>query len=139
MRGASDAESQAFTTSDEATPGHAVWNELTAADPEAAIAFYADLFGWRQDGAMPMDGLGDYRFLHSSSTCLGAVMGRTPNGRDGWQFYFLVPQIDAAVERLIARGGTMIQGPDEIPGGGFSLVAKDPQGARFGLVGPRKA
>ena len=126
MRGASDAESQAFTTSDEATPGHAVWNELTAADPEAAIAFYADLFGWRQDGAMPMDGLGDYRFLHSSSTCLGAVMGRTPNGRDGWQFYFLVPQIDAAVERTIARGGTMIQGPDEIPGGGFSLVAKDP-------------
>jgi predicted enzyme related to lactoylglutathione lyase len=138
MRGASDEESHAFVQGDKASPGHAVWNELTTPDPEAAITFYGDRFGWRQDGAMSMGDLGDYRFLHSGSDCIGAAMGRPPGGRDGWQFYFLVAELDAATERLRVGGGKVIQGPDEIPGGSFSLVAEDPQGARFGLVGPRE-
>lgn len=139
MRGTSDAPSRAFAQGDEATPGHAVWNELTAADPEAAIDFYAGAFGWRQEGSMPMGGSSEYRFIHSGPTCLGAVMSRGPEGRDGWLFYFLVADLGAATERLRARGGGVVQGPDEIPGGGFSLVAVDPQGARFGLVGAGEA
>jgi predicted enzyme related to lactoylglutathione lyase len=30
-------------------------------------------------------------------------------------------------------------GPAEVPGGVFIIVASDPQGALFGLVGPRKS
>lgn len=136
MRGTSAEPSRAFVQGDRATPGHAVWNELTAPDPDAAIDFYAGTFGWRREGSMPMGELGEYRFVHVGPTCLGAVTGQTPDGRDGWQFYFLVPELDAATERLKAGGGKVIQGPEEIPGGGFSLIAEDPQGARFGLVGP---
>lgn len=131
-------DSTAFQNSTDARPGHMVWNELTAPDDDAAITFYAQQFGWRQVGAMPMGELGDYRFIHDGPTCIGAVMGPVPGTVPGWQFYTLVPDIDAALARIVAAGGQPLQGPDEIPGGSFSLVAQDPWGVRFGLVGDRR-
>ena len=44
----------------------------------------------------------------------------------------------ARIVRSGAGGGTIRHGPSEIPGGESSLAALDPQGAVFGLVGPRK-
>jgi len=130
-------ESRAFLTQDRASPGHAVWNDLAAPDPDTAIAFYTGRFGWRQEGAMPMGELGDYRFLQHDGDTIGAVMpvvlGMTP----GWRTFFTVPDVDRAVERIGAGGGPVVQGPDQIPGGDWSVVAADPQGAQFGLVGRR--
>ncbi|MBB3691505.1 VOC family protein [Sphingomonas sp. BK580] len=139
MRASGDDESRAFRGADTATPGHAVWNELTAPDQDAALAFYAALFGWRHEGAMPMGPLGDYKFVHSGTTCLGATMNSFAGKAAGWQFYFMVDDVDAAVERLTGAGGRVVQGPDEIPGGSFSVVAVDPEGAAFGFVGERGA
>lgn len=136
MRGASDESSGAFTPGPTEVMGHVVWNELAAGDPDRAIAFYGDAFGWRQEGGMPMGELGEYRFLHHGGAVIGAVMPRVM-GADGWCFYFHVPDIDAAADRVRTGGGTVEQEPTEIPGGGFSMVARDPQGARFGLVGRR--
>ena len=137
MRGASDETSTAFAPAP-GKLGHVVWNELAAVDQDRAQAFYTSHFGWRQDGGMPMGPLGDYRFLHHGETVLGAVMPRMPGGDAGWLFYFHVPDIDAAAERVRASGGTIVQEPVEIPGGGYSLTARDPAGAGFGLVGDRK-
>jgi predicted enzyme related to lactoylglutathione lyase len=55
-----------------------------------------------------------------------------------WLFYFGVEDIDAAAERIGAGGGTIVQQPMQIPGGEYALVAADPQGPAFGLVGPRR-
>jgi hypothetical protein len=55
-----------------------------------------------------------------------------------WTFYIGVGDIDRAGDATRAGGGTILQGPSEIPGGEYSLTAVDPQGAIFGLVGPRK-
>ena len=41
-------------------------------------------------------------------------------------------------EPFPANGGAIHYGPAEVPGGSFIIVASDPQGALFGLVGPRK-
>ncbi|MDP1027412.1 VOC family protein [Sphingomonas sp. KR1UV-12] len=140
MHGEGTIDSRAFEQhGNSARPGHAVWTELSTPDQDAGIAFYADLFGWRQDGAMPMGPLGEYKFLYNGDAMVGAAMRTTPGAPNGWQSYFLVPDIDAAVGRVAAGGGTLIQGPDEIPGGAFSAVLADPQGARFGLVGTRGA
>ncbi|WP_294321387.1 VOC family protein [uncultured Sphingomonas sp.] len=137
MRSEGTETSTVFQAADRATPGHFVWNQLTAADPDAAIAFYVDRFGWRQEGSMPMGTWGDYKFLLSGDTAIGAAMGMVPGGQAGWQFYTHVADIDAAAARIVAGGGTVLQGPDQIPGGSFSVVAVDPMGARFGLVGAR--
>ena len=142
MRGHSPEPSLAFarcdgSEADAMAVGHAVWCELSAPDPDAAIDFYRQAFNWRQEGAMPMGELGDYRFLQSAAGGFGAAM-RTPSaGADGWLFYFHVPDIDRAERAVRNGGGSVLQEPTEIPGGAFSLVARDPQGAHFGLVGPR--
>lgn len=54
-----------------------------------------------------------------------------------WLFYFIVGDIDAAVARVTAGGGTVLNGPMEVPGGGWIIQALDPQGAMFALVGMR--
>lgn len=51
----------------------------------------------------------------------------------GWQIYFLVPDIGAAVDRIKANRGTILNGPMEVPGGDWVANAMDPQGAPFGL------
>jgi predicted enzyme related to lactoylglutathione lyase len=51
-----------------------------------------------------------------------------------WAFYFNVDGIAAAVERLKAGGGTVVNGPMQVPGGQWIVQAIDPQGAHFSLV-----
>lgn len=115
--------------------GHVGWNELHTPDPEGALAFYAGLFGWVKQGAMPMGELGDYSFLAHHGAVIGAAMPTREAPR--WHFYFRVNAVDAAVARIAAGGGTVTHAPHEVPGGDFVAVASDPQGLRFGVVGPR--
>jgi hypothetical protein len=136
MRGASDEVSTAFVQGP-TSYGHIVWNELAAVDDTRATAFYTAGFGWRQDGSMPMGPLGEYRFLYQGEAMIGAIMPRMDENASGWMFYFHVPDIDAGAQRVRAASGVIEQEPIEIPGGGFSLAARDPAGARFGLVGER--
>jgi uncharacterized protein len=120
--------------------GHCAWNELSTSDPEAAKAFYGKQFGWQVDGGMDMGEMGMYEFWGPTDGrgMLGAVMPKMPEMPvSAWTFYFRVPDIDTAAGAIKANGGSMIMEPMEIPGGEFSLNAFDPQGAAFGLVGPR--
>ncbi|MFU7527904.1 VOC family protein [Qipengyuania sp. ASV99] len=137
----SDAESRSFAAN-EPMVGHCAWNELASSEPEAAKAFYGAQFGWVPDGAMDMGELGQYEFWNVGDDrghMIGAVMPMMPGmPMSAWTFYFRVPEIDAAVEYTKAHDGTALQEPTEIPGGEFSFTGLDPQGAIFGLVGPRK-
>ncbi len=147
MRGASDGESKAFSY-DKPRPGHCAWNELSTSDPEAAKHFYGQRFGWVKDGEMDMGPMGKYEFLRHAGRApegepmgagmLGAVMPRMPQMPvSAWTYYFRVPKIDEAVAHITANGGSILHGPNEIPGGDFALNALDPQGVAFALVGSR--
>jgi len=119
---------------------HVRWNELSTTDPAGAIAFYGRHFGWRQEGEMDMGELGKYRFLYHGDVMIGAVMPKMPEMPVSmWSFYIGVDDIDRAHEAVKAGGGQVLMGPMEIPGGEFSINGIDPQGAPFGLVGPRKS
>ena len=146
--GVENPESFAFSY-DRPRMGHCAWNELSTSDPDGAKRFYGKHFGWVKDGEMDMGPLGKYEFLRHAGRApdgapmghgvLGAVMPKMPAMPvSAWTFYFRVSDIDAAAGSITAGGGTVIQEPVEIPGGDFSLVGADPQGASFGLVGPRK-
>lgn len=115
--------------------GHAAWNELHTPDQAGAWTFYGDLFGWVQDGDMDMGPMGRYQFIRHGGL-IGAVMA---DDAPGWTTYFRVPDIDVAMAAVKAAGGQVIQGPDEVPGGEFSMYCLDPQGGAFGLIGFRKA
>jgi predicted enzyme related to lactoylglutathione lyase len=43
-----------------------------------------------------------------------------------------------AAERIKAKGGQIINGPHEVPGGQWIVQALDPQGAMFALVAPKR-
>ncbi len=141
MRGASDETSYSFAAT-EPKVGHCAWNELSTTDPQAAKAFYGKQFSWKVDGGLDMGEMGMYEFWGPDDDrgfMLGAVMPKMPEMPvSAWSFYFRVPDIDAAVAAIKANGGSILFEPMEIPGGDFSLSALDPQGAAFGLVGPRK-
>jgi predicted enzyme related to lactoylglutathione lyase len=130
-----DAKSTAFSRT---SVGHCAWNELATADPAQAFAFYTAQFGWSDGGSMPMGAAGDYQFINDDSGMIGAVLSSAAGNRPSmWTFYFRVPDIDTAKKNLEAGGGTIMHGPQDVPGGDFILIAVDPQGAVFALIGNR--
>lgn len=129
--------SRPFSQSPDAR-GHCVWTELSTPDPDGAFAFYGALFGWTKAGAMPMGEMGEYAFLGAGDARPGAVMSATlTRAPIQWNSYMLVADIDAALALAETRGGKVIQGPDQIPGGDYSANIVDPHGTQIGLVGPR--
>src|SRR5260370_1273015 len=69
---------------------------------------------------------------------IGGRMTKRPKVRARFgTYYFQVEGITAAVGRITAAGGTIINGPMEVPGGSWIVQALDPQGAMFALVGPK--
>ena len=142
MRPANPGESRAFgpvPLGTERTLGHGVWVELATPDPEAALAFYGALFGWEKLGAMPMGGMGEYAFIGRGDLRPGAVMSSATTGAPArWNWYIHVADIDAALATVRETGGTVLQGPDPIPGGSHAANIADPAGNRLGVVGPRQ-
>lgn len=136
MRGAVDEPSTAFRVAD---ARHVRWSELAVPDAQAALAFYRARFGWEAAGSMPMGELGDYHFLSANGQRIGAVMPSAAAQTPRWMYYIGVDDIDRAAQKVTAGGGQVLEGPHPIPGGEFSLHARDPEGALFGLVGPRLA
>lgn len=136
MRGAMEGTSRSFSQSE---LGHCHWNELATSDQAAALTFYKSQFGWEKGDAMPMGEMGDYQFINHHGATIGAVMTRMEGGPSpAWTFYFGVADIDVAARAVSGHSGTIHYGPAEVPGGVYIVVASDPQGAVFGLVGPRE-
>ncbi len=52
-----------------------------------------------------------------------------------WQVYFLVPDLDAAIETTKSAGGNLLFGPQEVPVAKLAVLT-DPQGAAFALMEP---
>ena len=131
-----DAQSDVFSVD---RPQHVRWNELQSSDADASVAFYTRHFGWTQQGEMDMGPMGKYRFIQHDGVGIGAIMPKldvVPHSV--WSFYIGVDDIDRAAAAVTAGGGTLNGALMQIPGGEFSVHCSDPQGAAFGLVGPRK-
>jgi predicted enzyme related to lactoylglutathione lyase len=114
------------------------WNELASPDLARAKAFYARHFNFEFHESMPMGEMGDYCFIDHAGVRLGAMMQKPEQSPiAGWLYYFGVDSVMAAKRRIETGGGKVTMGPHEVPGGDWIVVASDPQGAPFGVVGPR--
>jgi hypothetical protein len=119
-------------------PGRVGWHELYALDGATAFDFYGKLFGWVKMDAMDMGPMGTYQIFGTADTMLGGMMTKPPNVPVAcWQYYFNVGNIDEAAARVTAAGGQVLHGPTDVPGGGWILLGRDPQGAMFALLGSR--
>ena len=111
------------------------WHELMADEPDAAFAFYADLFGWTKAHAIDMGPMGVYQIFAHGERPVGGIMKKPadmPAAR--WRYYTRVDEIEAAIGKLDKAGGTVVSGPHEVPGDDWVVHATDAQGARFALV-----
>ena len=116
--------------------GEASWLELMTTDPPAAMTFYKELFGWQPSQAMDMGEAGTYQMFNRGERMIGGMMNKPKEMADApptWFIYFRVPDINAAADRVTANGGTILNGPLEVPGGDWIVNARDPQGAAFSL------
>jgi len=116
--------------------GEASWHELMTTDAEAAMKFYSEVFGWQPSEAMDMGEMGKYQMFNRPIGMIGGMMNKPPQLASvppNWAIYFLVDDLDAAVQRIIENGGKILNGPMEVPGGDRIVNAMDPQGAAFSL------
>ncbi len=120
------------------TPGLVGWRELHAVDGEAAVRFYAGQFGWKEAGQFDMGPMGVYR-LFDDGAQQGGMMTKMPQGPGPcWLYYFNVEAADAAAARVAVKGGKVLNGPHEVPGGTWAMQCVDREGAMFGLVAPKR-
>jgi uncharacterized protein len=124
------------------TPGTIGWHELYTSDLEGGFEFYSKLFGWTKVSDMDMGPMGAYRIFDQGDHKQmgdGGMMNKAPHiSVSCWNFYFNVDSIDSAIERVIAGGGKVLNGPMEVPGGAWIINGQDPQGAMFCLVSSKK-
>jgi uncharacterized protein len=119
-------------------PGRVGWHELLAADWEKAFAFYGELFGWKKVET-DIGALGTYQLFSAEGQTIGGMLTKPPTEPvPFWLYYFNVRDIDAAVKRVKAGRGQILDGPIEVPGGRWIVRCTDPQGAIFALVGKRR-
>lgn len=118
----------------EAEPGDVSWHELATTDPDAAFDFYAELFGWEKTEAMDMGEAGTYQMFGRSGRPVGGVFRKPAEmpGPPAWLYYVKVADLDAALGKVGKRGGKVLNGPMDVPGGRIAQCM-DPQGAAFAL------
>jgi uncharacterized protein len=121
------------------TPGLIGWRELHAGDGARALAFYSGQFGWKKDRDFDMGPMGVYHIFDTVDGEQGGMFTKPPHTpAPFWLYYFNVDAIDAAAERVKAKGGRIINGPMETPNGRWILQGLDPQDAMFALVAPKR-
>lgn len=119
-------------------PGHGGWHELWAGDQATALPFYAALFDWEEDVALPMGPMGVYQLIAVDGEAMGGMMTKPEDvPAPFWRYYFTVEDLDDAIARTESSGGKVTFGPQEVPGGNWIVHGLDPQGIGFALVGPR--
>ncbi|NYD42784.1 VOC family protein [Nocardioides panaciterrulae] len=124
-------------TVDRAVDGAPAWFEVLSKDYETSVRFYADVFGW---DVQTMSDTPDFRYTtlgrdeHARAGIMdaAAMLGERPSR---WQCYLQVADTDAAVERAVGAGGSVVVPPDDTPYG-RPAVLLDPEGVPFALMGP---
>jgi uncharacterized protein len=115
------------------------WSEINTRDPEAAKAFYGEVFGWGFEDR-EFDGAGTYTIARVGENGFGGLMDMRGNLPDEvpphWLVYFAVDDADATVAQARERGGEVPFGPQDIPGVGRFAVLQDPFGAAFAVIQP---
>lgn len=114
-----------------------VWYDHTSADPTPAADFYRDLLGW--EVAADDSTSGYTAWIRDGEQPWAGIKGAENGDSSGrWVPYVQVDDLDAALARATALGGTTVR--ERTPGpAGDSVVVADPSGALLALWTPAAA
>ena len=114
-------------------PGVPCWIDTSQPDPEAAVAFYSDLFGWEFEDVMPPGAPGKYFSARIRGGDVAAV-GSIPEGAPQmatWNTYVWVESADETAAKVRDAGGSVVMEPFDVMDAGRMAVFADPEGAVF--------
>lgn len=108
--------------------------EIPADDPDRAMTFYRDAFGWSFD-----------RFPNEVPYFFARTGDPTEPGIDGGLMKRFAPgqpvtniirvdSVDQACEAIVKAGGTVVVPKFEVPGVGWKAFFTDPEGNIFGVA-----
>jgi hypothetical protein len=113
-------------------PGEHSWHELMSSDHDAAFDFYSALFGWEKIREHDMGDMGTYLIYGLNGKEFGGMMRVMDGGpAAAWVSYVHVKDVNQTAKKVKSAGGQVINGPMEVPGGDWIVMAVDPQGAMF--------
>lgn len=113
-------------------PGKFIWHDLVTSDVVTAKSFYGQLFNWtfKQRGRYTIVSLNDKR--------VGGILDIQPKTQERhvsrWISSLSVPDIDQAASVVLANGGKVHKGPENIGDRGWVALVSDPQGAQLSLI-----
>jgi predicted enzyme related to lactoylglutathione lyase len=108
--------------------------DISADDPQRAIKFYKDVFGWKIE---KWEGPMDYWLIKTGDpgeAGVDAGLGRRENPSQFMTPVIGVPSVDDFAARVTACGGTIIQPKMTIPGAGYLISCKDTEGNTFSIM-----
>jgi len=117
------------------TPGAPAWHELHTTRFAEAREFYENVFEWSVKLLADSD---QFRYATNESEELATagildISTRPGPARSEWITYFAVADADAAADRVVELGGTILEPPVDSPHGRVSH-ALDATGARFTII-----
>jgi uncharacterized protein len=125
-----------MSTRTEYGPGEFCWVELISPDVDAAAKFYGELLGWECEQYQP-DPDGYWYFQRDGKLVAGLEGFRTQGQVPAWLGYVRVDDVAATAGKVSDAGGTVLDGPLDVPGHAGSLaVCQDREGAVFAVWQP---
>jgi predicted enzyme related to lactoylglutathione lyase len=103
------------------------WVDIGVQDPQAALRFYAELFGW--EGQDMGEEAGHYTIVSKYGKQVAAISPAQDPGPPRWTTYVNVDDVDAIAKATESAGGTVVAAPMDVMSAGRLVVLKDTTGA----------
>jgi predicted enzyme related to lactoylglutathione lyase len=115
--------------------GEFSWHELLADDHRTAWQFYQTIFGWEKLAEEDMGAIGTYLVYGRNGQQIGGMFSKSPEMKmpSNWLHYIRVDNVDRVAGVVRNSGGTVMNGPMDVPGGDRIAQCMDPQGAAFAI------
>ncbi len=121
-------------------PGVPCWVDTNQPDPQAAVRFYAGLFGWQMEDGMPEES-GAHYFIGRIRGGDVAAISSVPEGAPPsatWNTYIWVEDADITAKMAVEAGGAVLAEPFDVMEAGRMAVLADTEGAVFCIWQPKE-
>lgn len=107
--------------------------EIMADEPERAVKFYSDVFGWEIQNWGPVEYWLITTGPENEPGINGAIARRVPE-RSATVNTVDVPDADAFMKKIAAGGGKVLTPKMAVPGVGYMAYCEDTEGNAFSIM-----
>ena len=118
--------------------GMVPWYTYASTDPAKGRDFYRQLFGWTIERS-PDPAMAEHPMFAAEGVPFADVAAMPPAVPSHWATYGVVEDVDATLQRVVERGGRILQSPLDLAGVGRMGCFQDPWGAALWAYTPSES